>query len=106
LAPFFLPPYSPALNPDESVRNDLKANGTGRKLITSFCQLRKMIVSHNATTAEAAIPGLQLFSRTGNPLCTRVMTIILGRLTIAPGSLRRPVVSCITVCKGEVRHAP
>jgi transposase len=46
LALFFLPPYSPELNPDEFVWNDLKTNSTGRKLITSLTQLRQMIVSH------------------------------------------------------------
>jgi len=30
---FFLPPYSPELNPDERVWNDLKNNGIGRKVI-------------------------------------------------------------------------
>lgn len=29
---FFLPPYSPELNPDERVWNDLKSNAVGRKL--------------------------------------------------------------------------
>jgi transposase len=34
LALFHLPPYSPELNPDEMVWNDLKTHGTGRKLVT------------------------------------------------------------------------
>ena len=46
LALFFLPPYSPELNPDEFVWNDLKNHGTGRKLITSLSQLRQTVVSH------------------------------------------------------------
>lgn len=46
LALFFLPPYSPELNPDELVWNDLKAQCTGRKVITSLTQLRQMIMSH------------------------------------------------------------
>ncbi len=46
LALFFLPPYSPELNPDEYVWNDLKAHGTGRQMITSLGQLRQMIRSH------------------------------------------------------------
>jgi len=46
LALFFLPPYSPELNPDEYVWNDLKVHGTGRKMITSLTQLRQMIISH------------------------------------------------------------
>jgi transposase len=46
LALFFLPPYSPELNPDEFVWNDLKNHGTGRKLITSLSQLRQTVISH------------------------------------------------------------
>ena len=46
LALYFLPPYSPELNPDELVWNNLKSHGTGRKLITSLTQLRQMVVSH------------------------------------------------------------
>jgi len=46
LALFFLPPYSPELNPDELVWNDLKAQCTGRKVVTSLTQLRQMIISH------------------------------------------------------------
>lgn len=46
LALFLLPPYSPELNPDEYVWNDLKAHGTGRQMITSLGQLRQMILSH------------------------------------------------------------
>jgi len=30
---FFLPPYSPEINPDELVWNDVKNNGVGRTLI-------------------------------------------------------------------------
>jgi len=46
LALFVLPPYSPELNPDELVWNDLKGQCTGRKVITSLAQLRQMIISH------------------------------------------------------------
>jgi len=43
---FFLPPYSPELNPDEWVWNDLKNNGLGRKVITTPTQLKKEAMSH------------------------------------------------------------
>ncbi|HVC59504.1 MAG TPA: transposase, partial [Acetobacteraceae bacterium] len=46
LALFLLPPYSPELSPDEHVWNELKAHGTGRKLITSLTQLRRTVLSH------------------------------------------------------------
>jgi transposase len=32
---FFLLPYSPELNPDEFVWNDVKNNGVGRKMIAN-----------------------------------------------------------------------
>jgi transposase len=46
LALFFLPPYSPELNPDELVWNDLKNNGIGRKVITGPDQMKREVISH------------------------------------------------------------
>lgn len=43
---FFLPPYSPELNPDERVWNDLKNNAVGRKFINSPKELKKAVISH------------------------------------------------------------
>jgi transposase len=43
---FLLPPYSPELNPDERVWNDLKNNSVGRKCIDSPKQLFKIVTSH------------------------------------------------------------
>lgn len=43
---FFLPPYSPELNPDERVWNDLKNNAVGRQTIGSPEQLRGAVLSH------------------------------------------------------------
>jgi transposase len=43
---FFLPPYSPELNPDERVWNDLKNNAVGRQVITSPDQLHGAVLSH------------------------------------------------------------
>lgn len=37
---FYLPPYSPHLNPDEYVWNDVKSNGVGRSMITNAQDLR------------------------------------------------------------------
>ena len=42
---FFLPPYSPELNPDEHVWNDLKNHTLGRKVITGPDQMRKEVLS-------------------------------------------------------------
>jgi len=43
---FFLPPYSPELNPDEGVWNDLKNNAIGRQCITSPDGLHGSVISH------------------------------------------------------------
>ena len=43
---FFLPPYSPELNPDERVWNDLVNNSTGRKFVTSPAQLCAAVINH------------------------------------------------------------
>lgn len=43
---FHLPPYSPELNPDERVWNDLKNNAVGRQRIDSPKQLHKAVISH------------------------------------------------------------
>jgi len=43
---FFLPPYSPKLNPDERVRKDLKNNAVGRKFINSPKKLNKAVIGH------------------------------------------------------------
>jgi transposase len=56
LALFLLPSYSPELNPDELVWADLKAHGTGRKLITSLTQLRQTIMAHLRQLQK--LPGL------------------------------------------------
>lgn len=43
---FFLPPYSPELNPDERVWNDLKNNAVGQQAITTPDQMNGAIISH------------------------------------------------------------
>lgn len=43
---FFLPPYSPELNPDEAVWNDVKNNAVGRKAINSPKDLQDIVTSH------------------------------------------------------------
>ena len=43
---FFLPPYSPELNPDEYVWNDLKNNSLGRKAITSIEEMKREVISY------------------------------------------------------------
>jgi transposase len=42
---FYLPAYSPELNPDEYVWNDLKNNAVGRKVITTVKQLKHEVLS-------------------------------------------------------------
>ena len=43
---YYLPPYSPELNPDELVWNDLKNKALGRKVIPSREALQRLAVSH------------------------------------------------------------
>jgi len=43
---FFLPPYSPELNPDERVWNDLKNNSIGKQAIHTPGQMRAAVISH------------------------------------------------------------
>ena len=43
---FHLPPYSPELNPDELVWNELKNNGIGRMKITGPDDMKRKIISH------------------------------------------------------------
>jgi transposase len=43
---FSLPPYSPELNPDEYVWNDLKNQAIGKMKVTSQTGLKKAIISH------------------------------------------------------------
>lgn len=43
---FFLPPYSPELNPDERVWNDLKNNAVGQQAITTPDQMHGAVISH------------------------------------------------------------
>ena len=43
---FFLPPYSPELNPDEFVWSDLKNNSLGRKAITCVEMMKQEVISY------------------------------------------------------------
>ena len=43
---FFLPPYSPELNPDEQVWRDLKQNGIGRSEILSRQDMEQKVTAH------------------------------------------------------------
>jgi transposase len=43
---FYLPPYSPELNPDERVWNDLKNNAIGKQFITTPKKLYRSVISY------------------------------------------------------------
>jgi transposase len=43
---FYLPPYSPELNPDERVWNDLKNNAIGKQVITTSKNLYRLVISY------------------------------------------------------------
>lgn len=51
---FFLPPYSPELNPDELVWQDLKNNGIGRRSLSSKKELHQQVTNH--MTALQGLP--------------------------------------------------
>lgn len=43
---FFLPPYSPELNPDELVWNHLKNHGVGKRIVRSRDELKRVVIGH------------------------------------------------------------
>jgi transposase len=43
---FFLPPYSPELNPDELVWNHLKNHGVGKRIVRSREDLKRVVIGH------------------------------------------------------------
>jgi transposase len=43
---FFLPPYSPELNPDELVWNHLKNHGVGKRVPESRDHLKQIVLGH------------------------------------------------------------
>jgi transposase len=43
---FFLPPYSPELNPDEYLNNDVKSNAVGRKRAGTLRQMLRNVRKH------------------------------------------------------------
>ena len=43
---FFLPPYSPELNPDELVWNHLKNHGVGKRIVRSRDELKRIVIGH------------------------------------------------------------
>ena len=43
---FFLPPYSPELNPDELVWNHLKTHGVRKRLLQTPEALKRYVLSH------------------------------------------------------------
>jgi len=51
---FFLPPYSPELNPDERVWNDLKNNSIGRTMVTSPEDLKRKVISELRSIQKSA----------------------------------------------------
>ncbi len=43
---FFLPPYSPELNPDELEWNHLKNHGVGKHCVKNRDEFKRMVISH------------------------------------------------------------
>jgi transposase len=51
---FYLPPYSPELNPDELVWNDVKSNGVGRRALRVRGDLKRAVVRHLRSLQRSA----------------------------------------------------
>ena len=79
---FFLPGYSPDLNPDELVWNNLKNQGTGKRAITGPDQLKKLVVGHLRYMQKT--PELvQSFNRTPSTEYAAQVATIMRRLVSA-----------------------
>jgi transposase len=59
---FFLPPYSPELNPDERVWNDLKHNAMGRQRISAPEQLHRAVITHLRSIQKSPARGRNYFN--------------------------------------------
>ena len=70
---FFLPPYSPELNPDELVWNDVKNNGVARTLVHGPRDLLRAVISRLRYPGQGPV----ILSASGNPLrCMGVVSNI------------------------------
>ena len=62
---FHLPPYSPELNPDELVWNDVKSNGVGRRSLRRPGDLKRAVVHHLKKLQRSSVR-LRAFFREAN----------------------------------------
>jgi len=75
-----LPAYSPELNPDELVWNNLKTHELGCQVMTSGEELRTMIHSYSSLDVETAGVDHELFPNAYNAICLPGTTTLLASL--------------------------
>ena len=66
---FYLPSYSPELNPDEGLNADLKQAVTRKPPARSKPELKRAVISHMRRLVKAARPDPQLLRASNFPLC-------------------------------------
>lgn len=70
---FFLPSYSPELNPDQLLNHDLKANAVGRQRPKNQAEMIDNIRSYLRSTQRQPTRSAKLLSRETCCLCSRMI---------------------------------
>jgi hypothetical protein len=71
---FFLPPYSPELNPDEQVWNYLKHHSVAKAGLRNGKELRKYVLGTSSFVAKAALDHPPVLSYARHPVCGGLTT--------------------------------
>jgi hypothetical protein len=71
---FFLPPYSPELNPDEQVWNYLKHHSVAKAGLRNGKELRKYVLGTSSFVAKAALDHPHVLSYARHPVCGGLTT--------------------------------
>jgi transposase len=66
---YFLPPYSPELNPDEYLNNDLKTNGVGRHRVKDYDELIKNVSRHLRSRQKKTQNSEKVFQSRKSQIC-------------------------------------
>jgi transposase len=86
---FFLPAYSPELNPDERVWNDLKNNAIGRQAITTPQHLKKSSDQSFAVYSKITLSSSGILPKRNHQIRSLNVQSIMRRLIISPVGPRR-----------------
>jgi transposase len=87
---FLLPPYSPELNPDERVWNDLKNNAIGKQAIITPQQLRTAVINH-LRFIQKNQTGFVLITTMKQQSTQLNVCAIMRQLIKPPGVLMEPI---------------